>query len=197
MEITPDIENKVRINAYKAMKRVIHKDPSMDINDLIQDGYIGLIKADRSYRPDRESLYNTWIENKIKYEIIEGLRSRYKWRVSRPTEFKYADSIDDPHYQIEIADEDHSAEDKLLQKERHQLFLALLDRLPKRHRLASYLYFQDERKMRDIGIILQVTECNVLFLIKRSVYMIQRYLGLEPVRIMFREYISREVKCRN
>lgn len=63
------------------VKRIVHKiaiylPPSVDINDLLNVGVIGLIQAMERYDPDRDNKFMTYATFRIRGEVLSELRSR-------------------------------------------------------------------------------------------------------------------------
>ena len=48
--------------------------PAVDLNDLISDGTIGLIKAIGTYDPSRQVQFSSYAEGRIRGAILDGLR---------------------------------------------------------------------------------------------------------------------------
>ena len=110
-------------------------------DDLIQHGFIGLLAAIRSYRPDRNTMFRTYASTCIRNEIIGALRSE---RAAKNASLTGADSLDmvDDEGSTQLPDTcEPTPEDRLLSKEyAEQLAIFITTRLTERERevLAGY-----------------------------------------------------------
>lgn len=58
--------------------------PCVDVDDLESDAYLGLLKAARTFDPDRGVLFRTFAAPRIRGAILDGLRQRNGRLANRP-----------------------------------------------------------------------------------------------------------------
>ncbi|MCP5327974.1 MAG: RNA polymerase sigma factor FliA [Sinobacteraceae bacterium] len=177
--------------------------PSVDVDDLIQAGMLGLLEAAQHFTTGRGASFETYAGIRIRGAMIDALR-KLDWAprsvhrkargvaqaihdIERETGGEARDidvaarmglSIDEYHRivqdsascQLASLDDDHAAEygDESLdpfretvdERFRRALADAIQD-LPERERLVMSLYYQDELNLKEIGLVLKVTESRV------------------------------------
>jgi RNA polymerase sigma factor for flagellar operon FliA len=177
---------------------------SVEVNDLIQAGMIGLLEAAAHYASDRGASFETYAGIRIRGAMIDALRKQ-DWaprsvhrkaraaaqairsieneagREARDTEIAAAmgvsieeyhrvlqdsqacqlASMDDTNDAHEVADRDS---DPLREAESGALRLAVADAiggLPERERLVMSMYYDDELNLKEIGVVLGISESRV------------------------------------
>ncbi|CAK0751739.1 RNA polymerase, sigma 28 (sigma F) factor [Gammaproteobacteria bacterium] len=192
--------------AYHLLSRL---PPSVQADDLIQAGMIGLLEASRNYDPTQKASFETYAGIRIRGSMLDEIRrsdwaprsvhrkarevaDAIHWVESRTgrdardqevAEFlaipldEYHQILQDAsgHRLLSLEDmvgnedgalpelPDHSA-GPLEQLEENNFRAALVEainHLPERERLVMSLYYDDELNLREIGVILGVTESRV------------------------------------
>lgn len=86
------------------------------VDDIMQHGYIGLIKAIRTYQPTHNTHFRTYASTCIRNEIHSLIRSSHTYRRRAMDRYiSLEDEVDG--VQIELADEGPSPEEELLARE--------------------------------------------------------------------------------
>jgi RNA polymerase sigma factor for flagellar operon FliA len=181
---------------------------SVDVQDLIQAGVIGLLEASRNYSSDRGAAFETYASIRIRGAMVDELRKgdwaprslhrrareaaqamhdieQQTGRDARDAEVAermgigldeyYAITADAVRCQVLSMDaQDADNEDRFqyadtaagpLQSLQHDEFqgslAAAIDGLPEREKLLLSLYYNDEMNLREIGVILGVSESRV------------------------------------
>jgi len=180
--------------------------PSIDLDDLIQAGSIGLLDALTRYDQTLGTTFGTYVVHRIRGAMIDELRSRdwaprsvrrnarlledslqrLEQRLGRPAterEVASAMGISLAEYQqllcdtngtqmlpIDLISEDlletselqgrNPLHDLLEERNRTSLIRAI-DSLPERERLLMALYHQEKLNMREIGLVLEISESRV------------------------------------
>lgn len=153
--------------------------PEVDFSDVIQDGYVGLVKAARSFDPSRGALFTTWAYVRVRGEIADRLRQATPGprrqahdgaELARIFSLRYPLSLDEP---LDFDDDElltigDAIEDPTAQQAFSEIVVRdLRDRLPARERFVLGLADEGYR-LREIGDILHVTEGRVCQLRTRA-----------------------------
>lgn len=86
------------------------------VDDIMQHGYIGLLKAIRTYQPTHNTHFKTYASTCIRNEMLSLVRSSHSQRRRAMDRYiSLEDEIDG--VQIELADERPSPEEELLARE--------------------------------------------------------------------------------
>jgi RNA polymerase sigma factor for flagellar operon FliA len=70
------LESHVELVKYLALRISMRLPPSVEVQDLIHDGILGLIDAADRYDPDRGVRFRTYAESRIRGAILDGLREK-------------------------------------------------------------------------------------------------------------------------
>lgn len=183
---------------------------SIELDDLIQAGVIGLIEAMGRFDSGVGASFETFASQRIRGSMIDELRSR-DWmprsvrRKARemaatvrsleqalgrpPSETEIADSLDmdigeyrqllndtnsgqllplddliskgrEPEFDDEGAEAD-GPYDSLLDNQQRGNLINAIENLPDREKLLMTLYYQEEMNLKEIGVIMGVTESRV------------------------------------
>ncbi len=191
--------------AYHLVSRL---PPSVDVEDLIQAGMIGLLEAASGYSPDGGANFRTYAGIRIRGAMLDEIR-RLDWTPrsvhrkvrelsqaislienrtghdarDREVAAELGISLDDYHKTVrdaasarlcsfdQISSEDgtHDAPrnpdpDPLQVLEQSGFVQSLaseIESLPEREKLVMSLYYDDELNLREIGVILEVSESRV------------------------------------
>ena len=207
LEYTPLIK-------YIACRLAVRVPPSIEIDDLMNSGIIGLIDAIEKFDPKRSVKFRTYAEFRIKGAMLDELRSldwvprslrqkihqleevhvKLEQKLGRPaSEDEMAGTLGikiDEYYTIvnqasgvnlvSLMDLGYASEngkekvldffvngrreDPALQlriKEIEEIVAGAIDELPKKQRLVVALYYYEELTMKEVGMILGITESRV------------------------------------
>lgn len=160
-------QNIVWSIAYKTCNRTID-----DLEEIVGDGFVGLMQAALSYDPARGVKFSTWASFRIKGEIIDGQR-RYN-RISRTLSDGPRSSVvslfnDTTAMSVfeglVLPDETPGAEEVICEdagrRELLENLLSLIARLPHDQRYVVEQYFLAGRAMKPIGKDLHLTDARV------------------------------------
>lgn len=180
--------------------------PSIDLDDLIQAGSIGLLDAISRYDQSQGTTFGTFVVHRIRGAMIDELRSR-DWaprsvrrnaRLLESTLVNLEQSLGRPATEREIAEAmgmslagyqqllcdtngsqmvpfDQASEEHLdfgevpdgnpfndlLEERNRRGLIRAIDNLPERERLLMALYHQEKLNMREIGLVLEISESRV------------------------------------
>ncbi len=189
-----------------ALNLKIRLPPSIDLDDLIQAGSIGLLDAITRYDQDQGTTFGTFVIHRIRGAMIDELRSR-DWaprsvrrnarllestlsgleqrlgRSASEREIATAMGLSLVEYQqllsetngsqmlpFDLMSEEHlpTAEahgrnplHDLLEASNRTRLVRAIDTLPERERLLMALYHQEKLNMREIGLVLEISESRV------------------------------------
>ena len=73
------IESHIDLVRYLALRISTRLPASVDTDDLINDGIVGLLDATNKFNPDRGVRFRTYAETRIRGAILDGLRQK-DWR---------------------------------------------------------------------------------------------------------------------
>jgi len=135
--------------AYKTMKTW----PRSEHDDGLADAMIGLLLADRDYRPDGGASFQTFATYRIRGAVIDGFRRRY----GRSTRIDLVSLEED---EIDLEGPDNTFDNLLIWAERQELAEAIAT-LPDRDRLILTLYFYEGMRLWEIGEVLGLTEGRI------------------------------------
>ncbi|MCP3979353.1 MAG: FliA/WhiG family RNA polymerase sigma factor [bacterium] len=200
------LESHVDLVRYVAFRIVARLPASVELDDLVHDGILGLLDAVGKFDPDRGVRFRTYAERRVRGAILDGLRlgdwqprtvrrgrrdlddamSRLSAKHGRPAEEEEVaealgleisklrkvvrdsslgsllplDQLADgaePEVTGDIG-QPHAA---LETKELLESLVEGLARLPARERQVLELYYHEELNMKEIGVVLGVTESRV------------------------------------
>lgn len=140
---------------------------SVSEEELFSAGLFGLMKACRSYDPDRGAEFKTYAYHRIRGAIGDELR-RLDYLPRSLRDRARAEGRDAPSILAIPTDEDGNeclaAPTAASEVENRDLLAALaqeIDALPEKMRLVMDLYYRQGLNMREIGVRLQLTESRV------------------------------------
>lgn len=208
------VEDYVDLVSRIARHMLARMPPSVQLDDLIQAGMIGLLEADKKYDPSKGASFETYAGIRIRGAIIDEVR-RGDWaprsihrnarRISetmRALEAKTGREavdrdvasaldmdLDDYFRAVRDAsgcvlfsyEELEETEDTIAAPrtgntselvESHQLkrqVVHAIEHLPERERLIVSLYYDEELNLKEIGLVIDVSESRVSQLLSRAV----------------------------
>ncbi|MBX3206266.1 MAG: FliA/WhiG family RNA polymerase sigma factor [Labilithrix sp.] len=81
--------------------------------------------------------------------------------------------------ELEVGGKEEGPDERATRKELTGVVAAAIDALPERHRLVLALYYQEERTMREIGSILEVSESRVCQIHTEAIHRLRAAAGRE------------------
>jgi len=177
---------------------------SVDVEDLVQAGMIGLLEAAASFAADRGATFETYAGIRIRGAMIDTLR-QLDWtprsvhrqsreaaaamrtveartgreardaetaaqmglgindfhRVMQDASCSQVGSIEDLPINFDIADRESDPLRQALEAGFRDAMAKAIGDLPERERLVMSLYYDDEFNLKEIGLILKVSESRV------------------------------------
>jgi RNA polymerase sigma factor for flagellar operon FliA len=133
--------------------------PMVDMGDLINDGYLGFDAATRSFDSSKGMGFTRYAGWRIRGAMLDGLRSR-AW-APRPIR-----KGDEPIPKILLREMDcvtsaNAACGSLDDSDEIQWVRTILARLPRQARRVIHLYHCEGHELKEVGMILGVTESRV------------------------------------
>ncbi|MFA5494239.1 MAG: RNA polymerase sigma factor FliA [Porticoccaceae bacterium] len=208
------IEQYLPIVRRQALSLQVKLPASIELDDLIQAGVVGLLDAFGRFDANAGASFATFASQRIRGAMIDELRSR-DWLprsvrrnarnvdncvrhleqvLGRPPEEREIASalkMDLADYRQLLADVNsgqllpfeelveaggepsasgsQSPFDALLDREQRELLVAAIELLPEREKLLMTLYYQEELNLKEIGVVLGVTESRVCQLHSQAV----------------------------
>lgn len=140
---------------------------SVELEDLVADGFFGLLNALASFREDAGVAFNTYASHRIRGAIVDAIRDqdwmprlarqrgdpRQKLSIHTPA---FADNEDAPHQLI-----DSKGQLPFIEVEELDCFNDYLRDLNETHRFVLIQYFVHDRTMREIGGMLGLSESRI------------------------------------
>jgi RNA polymerase sigma factor for flagellar operon FliA len=142
----------------------------VDIADLINDGYLGLLDATRFFDATRGVCFERYARRRIRGAMLDGLRGR-AWvprliRKETNPRVLIGKPFDDA---LEELIDLSPTSDFVPEPEERQQVYRLVTTLPRRSRQVMHLYFFEEHSMKEIGSILGVSEARVSQIRSRAI----------------------------
>lgn len=152
---------------------------NLDLEDMTQEGLIGLIDALNRFDPTKGAEFTTYASMRIRGSIIDAIRknrARTTPRLNNLTEAEM-ETIDKERHKAYIDPDPLSSpeESSTLKEETSAVHLAI-SRLPERNRRIIHMYFFLNLQQREIGQILELSESRISQLLHQSVAELKKYL---------------------
>lgn len=112
----------------------------MDMDDLIQEGNVSVIKAVMNYDPNKNNSFLPYVKNAVKFNYFYSIRqkARFNSEISMQTpigeEIELGDTFED----------DTDIEEEIIYEEEKTMLKAALDKLTYEERCEILSYFNDE-----------------------------------------------------
>jgi RNA polymerase sigma factor FliA len=141
-------------------------------DELWSAGAMGLLDAARRFEPGRDVRFETFAEHRVRGAMLDELRRldhlprRLRAQVREREELAGLEGLALPPVPLEAladaapSDAPSAEEDAVRSQQRAQLAAAIA-RLPRRLQMVLSLYYVEELKLREIGLVLEVTEARV------------------------------------
>lgn len=188
-----DFRKKVILENLEKVKFIAHRihrklPSSIEIDDLIQAGTIGLIDASKKFDPKKNTSFQTYSEFRIRGAILDYLRDRdFFPRSAREKSRKEGCEIEYPFVQIDNL----SAKDKnilregsvLLSKdplekmetsERIREIISLSEKYKEREQKIFNMYYLNEMTESQIGKYFKITESRVSQILRKMIVEIRK-----------------------
>ena len=174
------IQHNLRLVVYIAKK---FDNTSVEPDDLISIGTIGLIKAINSFKPDKNIKLATYASRCIENEILMYLRRTSRLR----TEISFDEPLNTDFDGNELLLSDvlgtpaDSVYGELEGKAERELLIAALDRLTDRERKIMYLRFGlhggDEMTQKEVADLLGISQSYISRLEKKIISRLKKEIG--------------------
>ncbi len=158
--------NKLKPLIYKNI--YLHWDSNNSlVEDLLQEGYIVVLNALKSFDKKKDAHFLAFVKSKIKYFYMNYYRNNIK-HSKHFTPFKVADSINI----IEVtADSEGNIEKKILKNEEIHLLMDCMNKLSEKEQQIIYSYYFDELSLdkiaKNLGISYRAASNNKSRVIKK------------------------------
>jgi RNA polymerase sigma-70 factor, ECF subfamily len=149
---------------------LLYTDSTDDAKDVLQETFLRAYKSVRHFRGD--SSFTTWL-TRIAINICLNLRRDR--RGSEPLEADRLDRMQVDAPQSSFAD----PEEALGARELRDQIRALVERLPPRERMAFVLKHFEQLKIREISVLMHISEGTVKSFLHRAVVTLRQELSRE------------------
>jgi RNA polymerase sigma factor FliA len=180
---TTDMNRLLRSAAGRVIAR-LPKGSGIEIADLIQAGNIGLLQAQRTFRPENGVSLAGYAKFRIRGEMLDTVRR------SRGPVSAYAgrpgDTAEDPgDREAGIpAPAEQSPHLVVAENQRATILGQEIERLPARYRTLVRLRYSGECSLREIGAVLRVHESRACQLHQSALGCLRRALSRRGVRLL-------------
>ena len=192
---------------HEALRLQVRLPASVELDDLLQAGGIGLLNAVERYDALQGTAFTTYAVQRIRGAMLDELRSR-DWvprsvrRNAREVAqaigqleqelgqmlldtnnsqlFSYDEWREEHGDSIELVTDDHQRENplqQLLDSNLRQRVMEAIETLPEREKLVLTLYYQEELNLKEIGAVLEVGESRVSQLHSQAIKRLRTKLG--------------------
>ena len=154
---------------HEALRLQVRLPASVELDDLLQAGGIGLLNAVERYDALQGTAFTTYAVQRIRGAMLDELRSR-DWvpRSVRRNAREVAQAIG----QLE-----QEPLQQLLDSNLRQRVMEAIETLPEREKLVLTLYYQEELNLKEIGAVLEVGESRVSQLHSQAIKRLRTKLG--------------------
>jgi len=169
--------------AWRLWRRIGGK---ADLEELVSEGYVGLVKAVQTYKGDRGAKMETWAALRCRGAMIDWLRARDA--VSRnerkkigsaqvvcqfddeaETEFEWGGKMSDVPSRF-------ASPHEMLERAETRELLGAYDTRRERHREVMRLYFIEELPMREVAARVGCTESRVSQVVTAELAKLRRWM---------------------
>lgn len=114
----------------------------MDMEDLIQEGYMSVIKAVKSYDPGRNSSFIPYVMNAVKFNYFYSIRQKAKFN----SDISMQSSIGEGIIMEDTFEDDVDIEGDFIHEEDFERLRTALNKLTYEEKCEILSYFNDEGK---------------------------------------------------
>lgn len=192
---------------HEALRLQVRLPASVELDDLLQAGGIGLLNAVDRYDALQGTAFTTYAVQRIRGAMLDELRSR-DWvprsvrrnarevaeRLGIAVEeyrqmlldtnnsqlFSYDEWREEHGDSIELVTDEHQQENPLhhlMEGNLRQRVMEAIEALPEREQLVLTLYYQEELNLKEIGAVLEVGESRVSQLHSQAIKRLRTKLG--------------------
>ena len=151
---------------------LLHTDSADDAKDVLQETFLRAYRSVKRFRG--ESSFTTWL-TRIAINICLNLRRDR--RASEPLEPDRLDMVQQGLPESHLG----NPEEALGARELRERILALVEKLPPRERMAFVLKHFDHLKIREISVVMSISEGTVKSFLHRAVVTLREGLGKDRV----------------
>lgn len=148
-----------------------------DLDDMRQDGYIGMMAAKQTFDPTYNVPFAAYAYTKVNWTIRDGVRERTLLGPVYITEKNkvWVVPIDNRRYQMTKTF--NTAPADIYQREVRTIIEQCIDALPKRLAIIVQLYFLEEQSLEDVGIQMNLSYARVNVLLQKALLMLRDKLS--------------------
>lgn len=150
------VTQNLRLVRYVLHRLVGHLPASVDREDLVEAGFIGLIDAARRFDPERGVKFDTYAVPRVRGAMLDELRAHNRIQVSLQGE--PAGAGGDERGGRESASYEPDPRERVEFEEQKHLLAAAIGNLPAHEQAVIRLYYFERRLLREIGAKLGL--CN-------------------------------------
>jgi RNA polymerase sigma factor (sigma-70 family) len=165
-----DLSDHVQFVARVARRFQARLPRSVQLDELVADGVVGLWQATRTFDPSRNVPFHKFALRRIHGAMQDGLRER-DWIGRSVRESQRM--VEVPRllmlFRANFNDMTDPRQRRPEEASTEREVRGMVDRLPRRARLALLLYFLEGLSMQATGQVFAMTEAGASMLIKRSV----------------------------
>jgi len=175
-----ELDRMVRAVAGRLRAR-LPDECGIEMADLVQAGKVGLLQAARSYEPSRGAPLAGYAKFRIRGEMLDMVRrnmGRERLGSSLPAD---ADGCSDWESRIP-ASPDSSPQNGIMNRQRSEMIVEEIDRLPAKYRTVVRLRYSREMTLRQIGQVLSVNESRACQIHQRALSRLKRALSNRGVK---------------
>jgi RNA polymerase sigma factor for flagellar operon FliA len=177
------MDRLVRAVAGRVLAR-LPRGSGLEMADLIQAGNIGLLQANRTFKPESGVSLAGYAKFRIRGEMLDTVR---RCTGPMPTYFTGPGENTDDMIDIEAAipaPAEHSPHSLLAIDERSAILGQEVARLPDRYRTVVRLRYGGESSLREIGAVLRVRESRACQIHQSALGRLRRALSRRGVRFL-------------
>lgn len=130
-------------------------------DDLIQAGMIGLMKAHKDYREDHGTTFKTYAYIRIRGHILDEIRALNWFSRNSYKNFKMVYEQDCSNDVVSVDFLEKNVADIADLDEKKEIIWNCVKNLPLHQRIVLYFFYQKEYTLKDIGIVLNLTEGRI------------------------------------
>jgi RNA polymerase sigma factor for flagellar operon FliA len=175
-----ELDGMVRSLAGKLRAR-LPSQCGVEMADLIQAGNVGLLQAARTFEPGRGAPLAGYAKFRIRGEMLDMVRRNMgRERTVSPMPSDPDGSTD---WESRIpASAESSPQLGVLNRQRSQVIVEEIERLPARYRAVVRLRYSREMTLREIGALLSVNESRACQIHQRALSRLKRALSNRGVK---------------
>jgi len=143
-----------------------HLPPSFELDDLIQNGVVGLIHAAERFDPTVGLVFETFARHRVRGAILDSVRRR-----------EYTENTHDELPEQMVAVEQDPIEERLTLQQQAERVSAAVAELPHRERKIVEMRYRQEVSMVNIGASLSMSKTRAVQLHKQAIGVLRTQLA--------------------